>query len=125
MSKIILNLFVAIFVVVGISCAQPSNAVKVLPPAEFKQQLSTAKNAYLLDVRTPDEYNTGHIEGAQNINYNAPDFKAQISQLDKSRPVFLYCAIGGRSSKAGRILAEAGFTQIVDLKGGYNAWKVQ
>jgi rhodanese-related sulfurtransferase len=125
MSKIILSLFAACFAVLSLSCAQSPNAAQVLPPAEFKQQLSAATNAYLLDVRTPDEYSAGHIEGAININYNAPDFKAQIEKLDKSRPVFLYCAIGGRSSKASKLLNEAGFKRIVDLKGGYNGWKAQ
>lgn len=104
------------------ACSSPDSGARLLPPDEFKSTLAATPNAYLIDVRTPEEFSAGHIPNALNINYKAPDFKEKISQLDPSRPVFVYCAGGNRSSKSCPILSEAGFQQIIDLKGGFNAY---
>ena len=77
----------------------------------------------ILDVRTPSEYNAGHIDGATNVNYNASDFVEQLNKLDKTDVYLLYCASGNRSSKALNKMKELGFTKIYHLKKGYNGWK--
>lgn len=77
----------------------------------------------LVDVRTPQEWSTGHIPGALHIDWFDDDFKARVSQLDKDRPVRLYCAGGGRSEEARQMLREMGFTDLYDLDGGIAAWK--
>ena len=77
----------------------------------------------ILDVRTPSEYNAGHIDGATNVNYNASDFVEQLNKLDKTDVYLLYCASGNRSSKALNKMKELGFTKIYHLKKGYNSWK--
>ncbi|MEA1883704.1 MAG: rhodanese-like domain-containing protein [Thermotogota bacterium] len=77
----------------------------------------------ILDVRTPSEYNAGHIDGATNVNYNASDFVEQLNKLDKTDVYLLYCASGGRSSRALKKMKELGFTKIYHLKKGYNGWK--
>lgn len=77
----------------------------------------------LVDVRTPQEWSTGHIEGAKHIDRFSDDFKAQVSGLDKEAPVRLYCAAGGRSEEARELLREMGFTDVRDLDGGINAWR--
>lgn len=76
----------------------------------------------LIDVRTPGEYGEGTIEGAVNIDYYSDDFKAQIAELDKNQPVYLFCRSGGRSGKAMQIFKEEGFTEIYNLIGGYSGW---
>ena len=77
----------------------------------------------ILDVRTPSEYNAGHIDDATNVNYNASDFVQQLNKLDKKDMYLLYCASGNRSSKALNKMKELGFTKIYHLKKGYSGWK--
>ncbi|AYQ34432.1 rhodanese-like domain-containing protein [Runella sp. SP2] len=89
-----------------------------LAPKEFIQKLKTTPNAQLLDVRTPNEWNAGKIASSKCINYNDPAFKEQVQKLDKDKPVFVYCAVGGRSTKASQILKESGFKLIYNLQGG-------
>ncbi|TXB62910.1 rhodanese-like domain-containing protein [Phaeodactylibacter luteus] len=80
----------------------------------------------LLDVRTPEEYGAGHIEGATLINFFDADFvERTAAAFDKEKPLMLYCRSGNRSAKATAKLKAAGFKEIIDLKGGYNAWPKQ
>jgi rhodanese-related sulfurtransferase len=88
----------------------------------FEAKLNSTKDKILIDVRTPDEYNEGHLNNAVLINFFDDDFKAQIDQLDKSKPVFVYCKAGNRSGKAANALLQAGFKQVFDLDGGITAW---
>ncbi len=96
------------------SKAQTTN----LTPQEFIAKVKTTKDAQLLDVRTPQEWEMGKIASSKCINYNDATFKQQIEKLDKNKPVFVYCAAGGRSSKAAPILQQAGFKYIYNLTGG-------
>jgi phage shock protein E len=98
----------------GISKAQTTN----LTPQEFIAKVKTTKNAQLLDVRTSQEWEAGKIASSSCINVNDAAFKQQIEKLDKNKPVFVYCAAGGRSSKAAPILQQAGFKHIYNLTGG-------
>ena len=68
----------------------------------------------VLDVRTPDEYATGHIQGAQNLDFRAPDFVQQIAQLDPAKTYVLYCASGNRSNQAIKLMQEEGFPKVVN-----------
>jgi rhodanese-related sulfurtransferase len=68
----------------------------------------------VIDVRTPAEYNAGHISGAQNINVEAADFGSKIASLDKEAAYLVYCHSGRRSGVAAAQMASAGFTDIVD-----------
>ncbi|NNE76091.1 MAG: rhodanese-like domain-containing protein [Pricia sp.] len=77
----------------------------------------------LVDVRTANEFRSGHIKNAINIDFfNATNFKKYFEELDKEKPVYVYCRSGARSLKAARRLVNMGFTQIYDLKGGYMRW---
>lgn len=78
-----------------------------------------ADGAQLVDVRTPAEYASGHVEGAVNIPVQV--IQGQVGQLDKSRGVVVYCRSGGRSARAGQILDSAGFKPVHDL-GPMSAW---
>lgn len=101
--------------------AQSQSVAKVISPEEFKSLIG--KEGYqLVDVRTEPEYTGGHIGDAKNINFFDADFKEQISQLDKTKPVLIYCASGNRSGKAMLVMKELGFSEIYDLKGGYGSW---
>lgn len=74
----------------------------------------------LLDVRQPEEYETGHIPGAKLIPLT--DLGNRINELPAERPTIVYCAIGGRSRVAAQILAGKGFKEIYNLSGGIKAW---
>jgi phage shock protein E len=103
------------------SAGQTEDAV--LAPKEFKTKLDATPGAILLDVRTPEEVEQGKLKGAVNIDFNNTDFEKEVARLDKSKTYFVYCAKGGRSSKAFAILKSAGFNNVYDLSGGYNSWK--
>lgn len=78
-----------------------------------------------IDVRTPEEYEDGHIDDAINFNIKDDDaFLHQISALDKNEPVYLYCKKGGRSNNAAELLKSKGFKKIYDYSGGYDDWSV-
>lgn len=100
---------------------QASAVQKVVGASEFKQLMSR-KDVQLIDVRTPAEYKAGKIGEARNIDYYSPNFKNEVGQLDKTKPVLVYCAVGGRSGQAASVLKNMGFKEIYDLKGGYNGW---
>jgi rhodanese-related sulfurtransferase len=79
----------------------------------------------ILDVRTPGEFESGHIGGAINIDYNADDFETKISQIDKTKIYLVYCRTGHRSSKAVSMMKEKGFKSINNLDGGISDWAAQ
>ncbi len=79
----------------------------------------------LIDVRTPKEIKQGFIKTAKFANYfDADFFEKATKQLDKTKPVYLYCRSGNRSVKAAKILKEKGY-QVINVLGGYNQWKIE
>lgn len=101
---------------------QPKGRIQTIDVASFKDSVITNALTQLVDVRTPAEFKTFFIDNAHNINYNASDFNQQVQKLDKSKPVFLYCNNGQRSSKAAAELSELGY-QVYVLDGGMDAWE--
>jgi len=81
------------------------------------------KNFILLDVRTPDEFNEGHLSNAININFNDDNFNTEVSKLNKEKAIMIYCLSGGRSSSAASEMGKHGFNIIYNLKGGILAWR--
>ena len=119
-SKFLSLLFIAFLF---LSCqGQSSKTIQTIDAKAFSEKLKASQNPQLLDVRTPAEYSSEHIENAKNVNWNGSDFVAQANQLDKSKPVFVYCKVGGRSSQAADKLAELGFKEIYNLDGGIMKW---
>ncbi|GAB3986790.1 thioredoxin domain-containing protein [Spirosoma daeguense] len=88
----------------------------------FATLLKQNPQAQLIDVRTPTEFAEGHLPGAVNINSQRDDFSRALGQLDKTKPVYVYCLSGGRSKRAFDKLTELGYTDVRDLKGGYLKW---
>ena len=102
------------------SCvAQNSNNVTAL---EFSKAITAAK-VQLLDVRTKEEYQQGHIANALQANWNdAAEFEKRTASLDATKTLYVYCLSGGRSAAAASSLRGKGF-KVIELKGGINAWK--
>jgi rhodanese-related sulfurtransferase len=98
----------------------------------FCQQLSSAdfekgiagKNSQLLDVRTADEYQSGHIAQALQADWhNQEQFKDRTQHIDKTKPVYVYCASGGRSKAAAQWFRTNGYAEVYELTGGIIQWK--
>ena len=106
------------------SCKQTQKpqSLKLISTDEMIELMDT-EEIQLVDVRTPSEYNEGHVPDAQNINFYDENFDQQIETLDKSKPIIVYCKSGGRSAKCASKLVEKGFEKIYDLEGGFSQWK--
>jgi thioredoxin 1 len=96
---------------------------ELLSPTDFSKQLAEAKEAIVLDVRTPGEFAGGALANARNVDWNGDNFDKEVAGLDKSKPLFVYCLSGGRSSSAAASLRKAGFARVVELDGGIMAWR--
>lgn len=116
-----LLILLGIFLVTSMN-AQQDPDFKVVDVEKYEQAIKQ-KDVQLVDVRTPEEFKEGHIKGATNIDFFSDDFLTQFDAYDKNEPLYLYCRSGNRSAKASKKLSEAGFKNIVDLEGGYKAWK--
>lgn len=119
------SFLIVIFIAsVLLNCKQVEDdaVVEVITVEEMDELLEMGK-VQLIDVRTPGEYAQGYIEGAVNIDFRDENFEDLISKVDKTKPVIVYCARGGRSNKCSNYMKKAGFTKIYDLDGGITEWK--
>jgi thioredoxin len=106
------------------SCSEVAQE-KVVDATTFEQHLNS-NDVQLLDVRTIDEFNSGHIKNALLANWlNKPEFTERVHYLDKDKPVLVYCASGSRSSEAAKWLESNGFKHVENLKGGFTEWKLE
>jgi len=82
-------------------------------------------NFVILDVRTPEEYQAGHIENAKNIDYSSQNFKDEIGKLDEAKTYFVYCRSGNKSKEAAKIMKDLGFENIYNLESGMSQWQAE
>ena len=102
--------------------AQPGSTAK-MKPDEFEKAIA-GNNMQVLDVRTASEFNAGHIKNSLQADWtNQQQFLDRIQYVDKDRPVYIYCLVGGRSTAAAEWMRNNGFKNVVELMGGINAWK--
>ena len=94
----------------------------LITPDEFEKGMKK-NNAVLVDVRMPQEFEQGHIEGAVNINFFDPNFKNQLLDLEKNKKYYLYCKNDSRSERAAEFLLQNDFPHVYVLEGGYTSWK--
>lgn len=88
--------------------------------SEFNSSLD--EDSVILDIRTPEEYALGRIEGSKNIDFYSPDFSSKLDELDKDAEYKIYCNSGNRSKSAMGIMKSLGFTNVVELDGGIQDW---
>ncbi len=79
-------------------------------------------NLVVLDVRTAEEFDAGHIEGATMIDFYGDDFSDRIAELDPEVPYLLYCRSGNRSGQTRDLMTQLGFSDVADIDGGIGAW---
>jgi len=102
-----------------ITITQTQGEIELISPKDLNSKLGDIQ---LIDVRTPREFEGGHLKGAKIINFYDKDFFDQMSKLDKDKELYIYCRSGNRSGKAAKKLKTMGFTKIYDLQGGILNW---
>lgn len=115
-------LFFLLISLIQLSCGSGQAPVKDLSANDFKTAIESPAPKQLIDVRTDAEVSQGRIANARQIDFASPAFEQQLDQLDKNQPVYLYCAIGGRSTQAAQICARKGFKEVYNLSGGIQGW---
>ena len=102
-------------------CASGATGVTNMNVEDFSKKTAES-GVVILDVRTPGEFMTGHIQGAQNIDFESGSFESQIESLDKNGTYAVYCRSGNRSGQAVKVMQDAGFKNIYNLDGGVIDW---
>ncbi len=97
--------------------AAPSSDLQVVDVATTRRALTEGDIA--IDVRTPQEYAAGHLQGAKNIDLSAKDFDQQIAALDPDADYVVYCASGRRAAEAIKTMRDAEFSGALTNAGGY------
>ena len=132
MENRLLKFFAFILVCTFYSCANQSvhsterNAKKqeILSSLENVSEVNFKnKKNVLLDVRTPEEYAEGHIEGAINIDVKSADFEEKIAQLDSKKNYYIYCKSGGRARLATEKMQQKGFKKAHNFSDGMSTYK--
>lgn len=111
---------------VSVSAGPTASALPVagssLSPADFAAAVKLP-GTVLLDVRTPEEFESGHLPGAVNVDVESAAFAQAAASLDKAKTYAVYCRTGNRSKAAMTALQQLGFARLFDLSGGIGAWK--
>ena len=109
-----------------LSCnGQTSKNITDIDPKTFSEKITATPNAQIIDVRTPQEFASGHLDNAVNIDWLGDNFVANAEKLDKTKPVFVYCKTSNRSPQAAKKLEELGFTTIYNMQGGLLKWDAE
>lgn len=105
----------------GAAAAAKTGGVQHLDVQAWNTALQQ-KKGLILDVRTAGEYSRAHLAGSSLVDLSDPKFVQKIEKMQKSRPVFVYCASGSRSAAAARQMARMGFAEVYNLQPGILAW---
>jgi rhodanese-related sulfurtransferase len=112
------KVFLTILLIFGFSLAYQDLNAK-----QFYEMMQKEKNIIILDVRTPQEYQEGHISNAINIPVQILGQQLDKLKNFKDKKILVYCRSGHRSAIASQILDRAGFKNVYNLKGGLFEWK--
>lgn len=118
MKKVLALIASALFLT---GCSSSAAGVTNMNVSEFSKKISEA-GVITVDVRTPGEFMTGHIQGAQNIDFESGNFENEIAALDKNATYAVYCRSGNRSGQAVAVMHDAGFHNVYNLNGGVIDW---
>ncbi|MFM7015117.1 MAG: rhodanese-like domain-containing protein [Bacteroidota bacterium] len=105
-----------------ISCTG-QNSLGSLNTKQFSEKIANLESITLMDVRTPEEYASGHIKGAINRDWSSGQFETEVGGFDKTRSYFLYCHSGQRSGSAAAWMRNHGFKNVYELHGGLSCWQ--
>jgi len=113
--------FLAILAFSPFAIAEAPDQAPSIAPSELSARRATDQAPIVIDVRTREEYASGHIPGALNIPFD--QVAERISEIDAPHGVALYCMIGPRARKGEAALLGAGYTSVLHIEGGLAAWK--
>ena len=99
------------------AASQPASPVRVGVPEGM--QAAQSPGTVIIDVRTPEEFNSGHVQGALNIPVESSDFATQVAALDPTTTYAIYCRSGNRSAVATAQMGTMGYMHLYDLEGGF------
>jgi rhodanese-related sulfurtransferase len=117
------NVLTSLLLFSMVSCHGQQDSSRKIGPDKFEKGIAKP-GIQILDVRTSGEYNNGHIKNSLLADWtNREQFNDRIQYVDKNKPVYVYCAVGGRSSAAAAWMRQNGFTNVLELNGGFNDWK--
>jgi rhodanese-related sulfurtransferase len=104
------------------SSQKEMNKLKSVELNQWKNTYDNNKDYVVIDVRTQQEFNEGHIENAINIDFYSDNFEDQLNNLDKNENYLIYCRSGARSSKSLALMKDLEFNHVLDLSGGIVGW---
>ena len=103
--------------------AEPTTpGLRVVAADDAAAALAERTDLVLLDVRTPEEFADGHVDGASLIDFYDADFADRIGELDPDASYVVYCRSGNRSGQTVELMRQLGFTDVQDVDGGVLAW---
>ena len=120
--RVLLGLVLILAIGCGPAWAADIRNVSALEARSLIQANQDNPDFIILDVRTPYEYNSGHIAGAHLLNYKSAEFPEGLKRLDKTATYLVYCRTGNRSAGALRLMASMGFEKIFHLNAGIMDW---
>ena len=100
--------------------SKPASITNVTADEVYKM-LSSNKDYFILDVRSKEEFDSGHIEGAYLLPVS--ELENRLAELPQDKPIIVYCRSGSRSTSAANILLEKGFKEIFNMTGGITEWQ--
>jgi len=121
MRKLIIGLITGLLL--GGASLATANLARSIAPNDALALLKQRNNIYLLDVRTPQEFQQGRLAGARLIPID--QIIQRLGELPKDRPILVYCAVGSRSAQVFSFLARRGYAEVYNLDGGIYAWAAQ
>ncbi|MEM9195802.1 MAG: rhodanese-like domain-containing protein [Myxococcota bacterium] len=107
------------------SSPEMPETITLLEPSDARALLERENDLVVLDVRTPQEFEGGHLPNAVNIDITAPDFEQRVAELERGPGYVVHCAAGSEGGRSTRALAQMNsleFGRLYHLEGGYNAW---
>jgi thioredoxin len=122
------KILIALVAVLSIASCKQGNTngqQESLSAPEFSKKISEKPEAIIIDVRTPEEFEKGHLINALNYDWNGGNFETEISSLDKNKTMFVYCLSGGRSGSAASKMRSEGFKEVYELDGGIIKWRAE
>ena len=113
------KIYLLFLVFVSLNCQ--SSGREIIDSSQLKELKS--KGVPVVDIRTKKEYKSGHIPGVLHINFMTGNFMKEMKNFDRNEPIIIYCAVGGRSGFAARMMLANGFKKVYDYSDGFKDWK--
>lgn len=116
-------LFIILIMAFSASFKMNGQEIKQLTSREAAKLIQSDKDIVILDVRTAQEFQDGHIKGARNMDMKQPEFLKNIEKLDRNARYVVHCRTSNRSTVAANWMQQKGFKNIYLISDGFNGWK--